>query len=75
MIKIKQGEVKMKGNIPTLSAEISILIKSYEQMLVENGLTKEQAQEDVDHSIALARMTEDELKDKFLEVLMGKIGD
>ena len=74
MIKVKEGEAKFKGTIPTLSTELVVLIKAYEEMLVKQGLTKEQARADVDSSVELARMTSDELQDKLLEELKRILG-
>ena len=69
MIKVKENKATFEGKLTVLQAEFTGLIRSFEELLTENGFTKEEAQKEIDDSVKLARMSSDELRERFKDEL------
>lgn len=74
MIKANNGKVKIKGGTPEVLTDMTLIIKSVNKMLIDNGLTQEEAKEVIAQGYEMATMTEKELELKLLGKLMDVVG-
>ena len=67
MIKCEEGHVQMKGNVPTLITEYSIITKGLFDALKKDGIKEEYAKQWIKDSMENAFMTTDEIKTEIKE--------
>lgn len=61
MIKCENGVVEIKGSVVDVTAELSMIVSALEERLIDNGFSKEDADEKIKDSVRIGLMTEEEL--------------
>lgn len=77
MIKCnKKGEITFKGNVPDIMTDLSIIASKMQELFVEKGMSKDEAEEGIKHAVELGFWPEEELakeNNKLVKELMDLI--
>lgn len=79
MIKFEDGTIELKGTVPSLMAETTMILREIKEATIKDGLSEEDAIDFIRKSIENAFMTKEQLKEEvaknFLKLVFGKLGD
>ena len=79
MIKFEDGTIELKGTVPSLMTETTMILREIKEAAIKDGLSEEDAKDFIRESIASAFMTKEQLKEEvaknFLKLVFGKLGD
>ena len=79
MIKFEDGTIELKGTIPSLMTETTMILREIKEAAIKDGLSEEGAKDFIRESIESAFMTKEQLKEEvaknFLKLVFGKLGD
>lgn len=77
MIKCnKKGEVILKGNVPDIMSDLSVITRGMREFLMRKGISKDEAEKDIKHAVEIGFWTEEELtkeNDKLVKELVDLI--
>lgn len=72
MLSFNNGAMKIRGNIPTICTDLSLLIREINKLLSEN-LCEEAAHEIIMHSVELGLKSDNEIQKEILKRLKGEL--
>lgn len=72
MLSLNNGVVEIRGNIPMICADLSMLIREINKLLSEN-LCEEVVHEMIMHSVELGLKSNNEIQKKILKRLKGEL--
>lgn len=79
MIKIEDGTIELKGTVPSLMTDTTMILREIKEAAIKDGLSEEDAKDFIRKSIEVAFMTEEQLKEEatknFMKLLFGVLGD
>lgn len=79
MIKFEDGTIELKGTVPSLMTETTMILREIKEAAIKDGLSEEDAKDFIRKSIENAFMTEEQLKEEvaknFMKLLFGVLGD
>ena len=79
MIKFEDGTIELKGTVPSLMTETTMILREIKEAAIKDGLSEEGAKDFIRKSIESAFMTREQLKEdvakNFLKLVFGKLGD
>lgn len=79
MIKFEDGTIELKGTVPSLMTETTMILREIKEAAIKDGLSEEDAKDFIRESIESAFMTKEQLKEKvaknFMKLLFGVLGD
>ena len=79
MIKFEDGTIELKGTVPSLMTEITMILREIKEAAIKDGLSEEGAKDFIRESIESAFMTKEQLKEdvakNFMKLLFGVLGD
>lgn len=79
MIKFEDGTIEIKGTVPLLMTETTMILREIKEAAIKDGLSEEDAKDFIRESIESAFMTKEQLKEEvaknFLKSVFGKLGD
>ena len=61
MITVNKENVHLKGNMPELLTEVTVACRALKETMAEDGLSEEQAKEQLQRCVDLAFMRQEEL--------------
>lgn len=62
MIKCnKKGEITLEGNVPEFMTDLSMIARATRELLMERGMSKDEAEKDIKHAVEIGFWTEEEL--------------
>lgn len=76
MIKCEKGVVEIKGSVVDIGVELAEIVNALEERLIDNGFSKEDADEKIKDSVRIGLLTEEELhaeSEKAKEELMKRL--
>lgn len=62
MIKTDKGQIEMRGNMASILADVEIISNTVRNTLVENGVSKEMAEEKIIDTVKREFMSEKEIE-------------
>ena len=79
MIKFEDGTIELKGTVPSLMTETTMILREIKEAAIKDGLSEEDAKDFIRESIESAFMTKEQLKEEaannFMKLLFGVLGD
>ena len=72
MLSLNNGVVEIRGNIPMICADLSMLIREINKLLSEN-LCEEAAHEMIMHSVEFGLKSDNEIQKEILKRLKGEL--
>ena len=79
MIKFEDGTIELKGTVPSLMTETTMILREIKEAAIKDGLSEEDAKDFIRKSIESAFMTREQLKEEvaknFMKLLFGVLGD
>lgn len=79
MIKFEDGTIELKGTVPSLMTETTMILREIKEAAIKDGLSEEYATDFLIKSVETAFMTKEQLKEEvaknFLKLVFGKLGD
>ena len=72
MLSLNNGVVEIRGNIPMICADLSMLIREINKLLSEN-LCEEVTHEMIMHSVELGLKSDNEIQKEILKRLKGEL--
>ena len=79
MIKIEDGTIELKGTVPSLMTETTMILREIKEAAIKDGLSEEDAKDFIRESIESSFMTKEQLKEEvaknFMALLFGVLGD
>ena len=79
MIKFEDGTIELKGTVPSLMTETTMILREIKEAAIKDGLSEEGAKDFIRESIESAFMTKEQLKEdvakNFMKLLFGVLGD
>ena len=72
MLSINNGVMKIRGNIPTICADLTMLIREINKIISEN-LCEEAAHEMIMHSVEFGLKSDNEIQKEILKRLKGEL--
>ena len=74
MIKFEDGTIELKGTVPSLMTETTMILREIKEAAIKDGLSEEDAKDFIIESIESTFMTEEVAK-HFMKLLFGVLGD
>lgn len=79
MIKFEDGTIELKGTVPSLMTETTMILREIKEAAIKDGLSEEDSKDFIRESIESAFMTREQLKEEvaknFMKLLFGVLGD
>ena len=79
MIKFEDGTIELKGTVPSLMTETTMILREIKETAIKDGLSEEDAKDFIRESIESAFMTKEQLKEEvannLMKLLFGVLGD
>ena len=79
MIKFEDGTIELKGTVPSLMTETTMILREIKETAIKDGLSEEDAKDFIRESIESAFMTKEQLKEEVaknsMKLLFGVLGD
>ena len=79
MIKFEDETIELKGTVPSLMTETTMILREIKEAVIKDGLSEEDAIDFIRKSIEVAFMAEEQLKEEvaknFMKLLFGVLGD
>ena len=79
MIKFEDGTIELKGTVPLLMTETTMILREIKETAIKDGLSEEDAKDFIRESIESAFMTKEQLKEEvannLMKLLFGVLGD
>ena len=79
MIKFEDGTIELKGTVPSLMTETTMILREIKEAAIKDGLSEEDAKDFIRKSIESAFMTREQLKEKvaknFTKLMFDVLGD
>lgn len=79
MIKFEDGTIELKGTVPSLMTETTMILREIKEVAIKDGLSEEDAIDFIRKSFEVAFMTEEQVKESaaknFMKLLFGVLGD
>ena len=79
MIKIEDETIELKGTVPSLMTDTTMILREIKEVAIKDGLSEEDAIDFIRKSIEVAFMTEEQVKEEaaknFMKLLFGVLGD
>lgn len=72
MLSLNNGVMEIRGNIPTICTDLSMLIREINKLLSEN-LCEEAAHEMIMHLVELGLKSDNEIQKEILKRLKGEL--
>lgn len=72
MLSFNNGVMKIRGNIPTICADLTMLIREINKIISEN-LCEEAAHEMIMHSVEFGLKSDNEIQKEILKRLKGEL--
>lgn len=79
MIKFEDCTIELKGTVPLLMTETTMILREIKEAAIKDGLSEEDAKDFIRESIESVFMTKEQLKEEdaknFMKLLFGVLGD
>ena len=75
MIKCENGVVEIKGSVVDAGVELAEIVNTLEERLIDNGFSKEDADEKIKDSVRIGLLTKEELHKESEKVMAALAGE